>query len=371
MKYVDEYRDSDLARQYLNEIAGIAQQKWTIMEVCGGQTHTIIRTGIDQMLPANVTLLHGPGCPVCVTPAEYIDKAIEIARQEDVILCSFGDILRVPGSAGDLFSAKAEGGDIRVVYSPLDSLALACENPERQVVFFAIGFETTAPTTALALKQAKHLRLTNYSMLVAHFLIPPAMEAILADPACGVQGFIAAGHVCTVTGFVDYEQIAARYATPFVVTGFETLDILQGIHMLILQLENGTAEVQNQYSRVVRRDGNPHARSVISEVFRVTDRNWRGIGQIANSGLALADSFADYDAEKRFELRNCVGKERTDCISGSILQGKSKPHQCPSFAHDCTPEHPLGATMVSSEGACAAYYRWGRQIKSEQSGEKR
>jgi len=361
MKYVDEYRDSGLARQYLNEITGIARKKWTIMEVCGGQTHTIVRTGIDQILPANVALLHGPGCPVCVTPAEYIDKAIEIARQEDVILCSFGDILRVPGSTGDLLSAKAKSGDIRVVYSPLDSLVLACENPERQVVFFAIGFETTAPATALALKQAKHLGLTNYSMLVAHFLIPPAMEAILADPACRVQGFIAAGHVCTVTGYADYEQIAARYATPFVVTGFETLDILQGIHMLIMQLENGRSEVQNQYSRAVRRYGNPHAKNVINEVFRVADRNWRGIGQIASSGLVLADSYADYDAEKRFELRNWVSEERSDCISGSILQGKSKPHQCPSFALECTPEHPLGATMVSSEGACAAYYRWGRQ----------
>ncbi len=360
MKFVDEYRDADATRQFLREIDRIVRRPWTIMEVCGGQTHTIIRTGIDRMLPARITLLHGPGCPVCVTPAGYIDKAIAIAGHDDVILCSFGDIMRVPGSNGDLLSTKAQGGDIRTVYSPLDSIRIARENPRRQVVFFAIGFETTAPATALAIKQAKHLGLSNYSVLVAHFLIPPAMEVILADPASVVHGFIAAGHVCTVTGYADYERITTAYHTPIVVTGFEPLDIVQGICMLIRQLEQGRAEVSNQYSRVVRREGNTSARMTINEVFQVVDRKWRGIGEIADSGLALTGPYAEYDAEKRFELPNSDGQEQMGCISGGILQGKHKPHQCPHFARECTPEHPLGATMVSSEGACAAYHRWWR-----------
>jgi hydrogenase expression/formation protein HypD len=358
MKFVEEYRDGPSARRYAELITRTITRPWSIMEVCGGQTHAIVRFGLDQLLPAELTLVHGPGCPVCVTPLELIDKATEIASLPGVIFCSFGDMLRVPGSQRDLLSVKASGGEVRVVYSPLDALNLARQNPEKQVVFFAVGFETTAPANAMAVYQAHVEKTENFSVLVSHVLVPPAMEAILADPANRVQGFLAAGHVCTIMGYREYEPIAREYHVPIVVTGFEPLDILQGIHMCIRQLERGEAKVENQYARSVRREGNRHAQDLIREVFTIVPRKWRGIGEIPMSGLGLTDRYCGYDAERRFGLAESRVEEPSVCISGQVLRGQKKPADCPAFGTACTPAHPLGAPMVSSEGACAAYYRY-------------
>jgi hydrogenase expression/formation protein HypD len=358
VKFLDEYRDAGMAREYARQIARVTTRPRAIMEVCGGQTHAIVKFGIDALLPQDITLIHGPGCPVCVTPIELIDKAIEIASRPDVIFCSFGDMLRVPGSGADLLSAKAGGGDVRMVYSPLDAVKIAAENPAKEVVFFAVGFETTAPATAMAAHQAAERGIKNFSMLVAHVLVPPAMEALLASPECRVQGFLGAGHVCAVMGCREYEPIAAKYRVPIVVTGFEPLDILQGVLMCVRQLEEGRAEVENQYARVARQDGNEHARELIRRVFQVVPRKWRGIGEIPRSGLGLRSPYEALDAEKRFGLAERNTAESAECLSGLVLQGRIKPAECPAFGRGCTPEHPLGAPMVSSEGACAAYYRY-------------
>jgi hydrogenase expression/formation protein HypD len=360
VKYVDEFRDAGAARLLARAIAGTVTRPWTLMEICGGQTHSLLRHGIDQMLPDGVSLLHGPGCPVCVTPAAAIDQAIAIAGEPGVILCSFGDMLRVPGDAGSLLSAKARGADVRMVYSPLDAVSLARARPDRQVVFFAVGFETTAPATAVALLQAERAGLDNFFLLVAHVLVPPAIEALLSAPDNRVQGFLAAGHVCTVMGYGEYEPIARRYRVPIVVTGFEPLDLLQGILSCLRQLEAGRAEVENQYGRSVRPGGNASAQAAIRQVFAVEPRTWRGMGDIPGSGLGLAPAYARFDAHQRFRPVPSAPLRPGPCISGEILRGLRKPGDCPAFAAGCTPEHPLGATMVSSEGACAAYYRYRR-----------
>jgi hydrogenase expression/formation protein HypD len=360
MKYIDEYRDAAAARRYARAIARITTRPWTLMEICGGQTHAIVKYGVDELLPEAITLLHGPGCPVCVTPVELIDKAVELAARPDVIFTSFGDMLRVPGTKGDLLAVKAAGGDVRIVYSPLDALKIAQDNPAKQVVFFAVGFETTAPANALAVYQAKQRGINNFSMLVSHVLVPPAIEAILSAPGNQVQGFLAAGHVCAVVGYTEYKPLAQKYQVPFVVTGFEPLDILQGIYMCVRQLEAGRTEVENQYARCVQREGNLPAMRLVNQVFTVVPRKWRGIGLIPESGLGLRDEYHDFDAEKRFGLTEYSVDENAACISGQVLQGMKKPFDCPAFDTLCTPEHPLGATMVSSEGACAAYYRYRR-----------
>ena len=361
MKYLDEYRDAEAAHRYAQEIARITTRPWALMEVCGGQTHAIVKFGIDELLPRQITLIHGPGCPVCVTPLELIDKALEIAARPEVIFCSFGDMLRVPGSTTDLLSVKAGGGDVRIIYSPLDALKLAEQNPTKEVVFFGVGFETTAPTTAMAVYQAAQKSQKNFSVLVSHVVVPPAIETILRSPDRRVQALLAAGHVCTVMGFEEYVPIAARYRVPIVVTGFEPVDILQGVLMCVEQLESGRAEVENQYSRAVRREGNRSAQQLIREVFRVTARKWRGIGEIPQSGLGLREAYAAFDAELKFGVAGLRVEEPSECLSGLVLQGKIKPQECPAFGTRCTPEHPLGATMVSSEGACAAYYRYRRE----------
>jgi hydrogenase expression/formation protein HypD len=358
MEYIDEYRNPEPVLQMARIMARITRRPWTIMEICGGQTHAIMRHGLNHLLPPSVNLVHGPGCPVCVTPLELVDKAILLATRPEVIFCSFGDMLRVPGSETDLLSVKARGGDVRIVYSPLDAVKLAQEHPDKQVVFFAVGFETTAPANGMAVLHAHRLGLQNFSLLVSHVLVPPAMRALLGAPGNLVQGFLAAGHVCTVMGFAEYEPIARQFHVPIVVTGFEPLDILEGICGCLRQLEEGRAEVENAYARLVKRDGNPTARQVIDQVFRVIDRKWRGIGVIPLSGLGLADIYRAYDAEKRFGLAELQVAEPPECISGLILQGTRKPIDCPAFGTRCTPEHPLGATMVSSEGACSAYYRY-------------
>jgi hydrogenase expression/formation protein HypD len=358
VKYLDEYRDGAAAREYATQMARLTTRPWAIMEVCGGQTHAIVKFGIDELLPKFITLIHGPGCPVCVTPLEFINKAIEIASRPDTIFCSFGDMLRVPGSATDLLSVKAGGGDVRMVYSPLDAVKLAAQNPSKEVVFFAVGFETTAPATALAVHQAAERGVKNFSMLVTHVLAPPAMAALLASPECRVQGFLAAGHVCTVMGCAEYEPMAAQYRVPIVVTGFEPLDILQGVLMCVRQLEEGRAEVENQYVRAVRPAGNEHARELIRRVFEVVPRKWRGLGEIPASGLRLRSQYEAWDAEKKFGLADHDTPENPACLSGLVLQGRIKPAECPAFGQACTPDHPLGAPMVSSEGACAAYYRY-------------
>lgn len=360
MKFIDEYRDPAAARQLAEAIRTTLTRPWQIMEVCGGQTHAILRFGIDQMLPEELTLIHGPGCPVCVTPVEIIDKAVALAGRPEVIFCSFGDMLRVPGSEKDLFTVKSEGGDVRVVYSPMDAVELARKCPERQVVFFAVGFETTAPANALAVVQAARLGLENFSLLVSHVLVPPAMRAILEAPTSRVQGFLAAGHVCTVMGSDQYAPIARQYGVPIVVTGFEPLDLLQGLWMCVRQLEEHRAEVEIQYARSVRREGNPLARQQMDQVFQIVARKWRGIGEIAESGLALRPQYAKFDAEQRFDLEGIVAWEPEECIAGQVLQGHRRPTDCPAFGTRCTPEHPLGAPMVSAEGACAAYFRYRR-----------
>ena len=358
MKYIDEYRDAGQARHYAEAIRSITTRPWTIMEVCGGQTHSIVKFGIDELLPPEITLVHGPGCPVCVTPVEQIDKAIDIASRPGVIFTSFGDMLRVPGTRGDLLSVKAAGGDVRVVYSPLDALKLARQNPDREVVFFAVGFETTAPANAMAVHRAREEGVENFSVLVSHVLVPPAMRAILSSPRTRVQGFLAAGHVCAIMGYTEYEPIAREYHVPIVVTGFEPLDILQGVYMCIKQLEEGRAEVENAYARAVRREGNLPAQDLIGQVFMVTPRKWRGIGEIGESGLGLTPEYARYDAERKFGVQDYHADESPECIGGEIMQGIKKPFECPAFGVLCTPERPLGAPMVSSEGACAAYFRY-------------
>jgi len=360
MKYIDEYRNEADAQKFIQAINQTVTRPWTLMEICGGQTHTIIKFGIDRLLPDDVTLVHGPGCPVCVTPLGLIDKALVIARRPEVIFTSFGDMLRVPGSTTDLLSVKAQGGDVRMVYSPLDAVKLAQQNPARQVVFFAVGFETTAPANAMAVFQAKQLGLDNFSILCSHVLVPPAMEAILGSPHNLVQGFLSAGHVNAVMGYWEYEPLVKKYQVPIIVTGFEPLDLLQGIYMTVKALEEGRAELENQYVRAVTRTGNGPAQKLLKQVFQATDRQWRGIGLIPNSGYALRPEFAAYDAETRFDVVGITAQESPVCIAGEIMQGLKKPHQCPVFGTECTPEHPVGAPMVSSEGACAAYYQYGR-----------
>ncbi|MEI6502463.1 MAG: hydrogenase formation protein HypD [Armatimonadota bacterium] len=358
MKYLTAYRDAAACGQVAEALAKLVTRPWTIMEVCGGQTHSIIKFGLDQLLPPEITLIHGPGCPVCVTPLEMIEKALQLAARPEVTFCSFGDMLRVPGLDRDLLSVRAAGGDVRIVYSPLDAVQLARELPDREVIFFGVGFETTAPGNAMAVHQARRLRLPNFSMLVSHVLVPPALEALLSSPERRVQAFLAAGHVCTVMGYREYEPIAAKHGIPIVVTGFEPTDILQGVYGCVRQLERGQAEVQNQYSRSVKREGNLPAQALLTEVFEVTDRKWRGLGAIPRSGLRLNSEHADFDAETRFGLSEQSLPEPEACHSGLVLQGIEKPFECPAFGCECTPEHPLGATMVSSEGACAAYYRY-------------
>jgi hydrogenase expression/formation protein HypD len=360
VKFADEYRDPAVARRYLDAIRAAVTRPWTLMEVCGGQTHAIVRFGLDELLPAEITLVHGPGCPVCVTPVELIDKAVALAARPEVVFCTFGDMMRVPGSRRDLFTAKSEGGDVRVVYSPLDALELAVREPAREVVFFAVGFETTAPANAMAVFEARRRGIRNFSLLVSHVLVPPAMQAILASPQRRVDGFLAAGHVCTIMGTEEYEPLARRHGVPIVVTGFEPLDILQGVHMCVRQLEEGRAEVENQYSRSVRREGNAAAAEMLRRVFEVVPRAWRGIGTIAESGFRLREELAAFDAERKFALAGVGGRESAECRSGLVLQGLLRPPDCPAFGVRCTPDAPLGATMVSSEGACAAYYRYRR-----------
>ncbi len=358
MRFMDEYRDAAAAKALAEALAKTATRPWTIMEVCGGQTHAIVRFGLDKLLPRGLTLVHGPGCPVCVTPIELVDKAVEIAGRPGVIFCSFGDMLRVPGSRGDLQRARADGGDVRAVYSPLDAVHLARAHPEREVVFFAVGFETTAPANAMAVRQARDLGLKNFSILVSHVLVPPAIEAILSSATNRVQGFLAAGHVCAVMGWEEYEPLARKHRVPIVVTGFEPTDILQGVLLCVRQLEEGRAEVENAYARAVRREGNRPARAMVCEIFEVSPRTWRGIGEIARSGLALREEYAAFDAEKRFGAVRMTASDSAECLSGLVLQGVKRPADCPAFGTRCTPEHPLGATMVSGEGACAAYYRY-------------
>ena len=360
MKYLDEFRDPAAARTLVDSIRRTSSRPWTIMEVCGGQTHSIIRNGIDQLLEGAVEFIHGPGCPVCVTPLEMIDRALEIAGREDVIFCSFGDMLRVPGSHQDLFSVRARGGDVRIVYSPLDATRIAAENPDKEVVFFGVGFETTAPANAMSVLHAQRLGLTNFSMLVSHVLVPPAITAILSSPTNRVQGFLAAGHVCTVMGTNEYGPLVEEFGVPIVVTGFEPLDILEGVRQLVEMLEAGTAELRNAYPRAVTAAGNTVAQQTLAEVFTVTDRQWRGIGMIPKSGWTLSPRYAAFDAERKFGVGHLQVQESDLCHAGEVLQGLIKPNECPAFGTACTPRTPLGATMVSSEGACAAYYQFRR-----------
>ena len=360
MRYLDEFNDPVLARSLIEQIAAAATRPWAIMEVCGGQTHSIIRNGIDQLLTDQIELIHGPGCPVCVTPLEMIDRALAIAARPNVIFTSFGDMLRVPGSRDDLFSVKARGGDVRIVYSPLDAVALAHEHPDKEVVFFGVGFETTAPANAMAVFQARQRGLVNFSMLVSHVLVPQAIEALMTSPTSRVNGFLAAGHVCSVMGTAQYRPLAERHHVPIVVTGFEPLDVLDGIRRCVLQLEAGRAEVENAYPRAVSDEGNVHAQQMLATVFEQCDRQWRGIGMIPQSGWRLTPEFAAFDAERRFDVGELTVSEPERCRAGDVLQGVLKPDECECFATECTPRNPMGATMVSSEGACAAYYQYRR-----------
>lgn len=361
MKYIDEFRDKEIACALALRIKRAAKRPWKIMEVCGGQTHTILQFGLEDLLPKYIELLHGPGCPVCVTPLELINKAILLARRSEVVLCSFGDMLRVPGTVGDLLQAKAEGADVRIVYSPLDALNLAMKFPERNIVFFAVGFETTAPANAMAVHQAKRMGIENFFMLCSHVTVPPAITAILESPTNQVRAFLGPGHVCSVMGYSDYEQISRKHKVPIVISGFEPVDILEGILMCVRQLEAGKAFVENQYVRAVRTDGNSNAQAILREVFEVSDRNWRGIGSIPMSGFKLRAAYREFDAEYAFPLGADSVAESPLCISGQVLQGLKKPFECSAFGKECTPEHPLGATMVSSEGTCATYYKFGKQ----------
>lgn len=361
MKYLDEYRDPVMAKNLAEKIHAITTKPWTIMEICGGQTHSIVKSGLEKLLPDSLSIVHGPGCPVCVTPLEIIEKAILIASKPNVIFTSFGDMLRVPGNTTDLLHVKANGGDVRVVYSPLDAVEIARKNRDKEVVFFAVGFETTAPANAMAVWQAHKYNVKNFSILCSHVLVPPAMEALLSSASNRVQGFLAAGHVCTVMGYEEYFPLVEKYKVPIVVTGFEPLDILHGILMLVTQLEEGRHELENQYARVVKREGNVSAQEMIFNVFEISHRKWRGIGDIPNSGYTLKPQFAMYDADRKFDLGSVDVQESPLCIAGNILRGLNKPHECSAFGKQCTPEHPLGAPMVSSEGACAAYYQFRRQ----------
>jgi len=363
MKYVDEFRDRELAQRLSLEIKKTTKRPWKIMEVCGGQTHTILQFGLQELLPEEIELLHGPGCPVCVTPVEMINKAISIAATAGTILCSFGDMLRVPGSAKDLLESKAQGADVRVVYSPLDALNLAKKHPERRVVFFAVGFETTAPANAMAVYQAKKLGLDNFFLLCSHVTVPPVLEAMLQSSNNLVQAFIGPGHVCSIMGRSEYESISLRYGIPIVIAGFEPTDLLEGILRCVRQLENGEGRVENQYARAVTAPGNREAQKVLMEVFEAADRMWRGLGVIQNGGLQLRDSYKRFDAEREFQLESISTEESPVCVSGEILRGLKKPFECPAFGKECTPEHPLGATMVSSEGTCATYYKFGVSAK--------
>jgi hydrogenase expression/formation protein HypD len=366
MKYLTEFRNGEIAQRMAREIAQITTRPWKVMEVCGGQTHSIIRNGIDQMLPAGIEMVHGPGCPVCVTPLELIDKALAIAARPGVIFCSFGDMLRVPGTDADLFQIKGAGGDVRVVYSPLDAVDLAEKNPDRQVVFFGVGFETTAPANAMSVHLAKRRDIKNFSLLVSHVLVPPAIEAIMSSPGNKVQAFLAAGHVCSVMGYWEYPPLAEKYGIPIVVTGFEPLDLLDGIRRAVVQLEAGKHEVENAYARVVTYEGNRAAQNLLAKVFEVTDRAWRGIGVIPKSGWRLNDDYREFDAEERFQISGIHTEESPLCHSGDVLRGAIKPAECPAFGKECTPRHPLGATMVSSEGACAAYFNYGRFLSADE-----
>ncbi len=365
MKFVDEFRDAVVVHALLRRVRAIVTKPWTIMEVCGGQTHTIVRYGLDELLPSEITLVHGPGCPVCVTPIEMIDLAIEVSKRPDVILCSFGDMLRVPGSSHDLFDARAMGADVRIVYSPLDALALARREPSREVVFFAVGFETTAPTTAMAVRQASRLGVRNFSVISAHVRVPPAMTAILSAPENRVQGFLAAGHVCTIMGIDEYRPLARQFKVPIVITGFEPVDLIQGIAMCVAQLEAGRAEVENQYQRSVRTHGNPSARELLEDVFIPVDRRWRGLDTLPDGALRLTNRYSAYDATRKFDLVSVLAAESPECRASEVLRGLIKPPQCEAFRKSCTPERPLGAPMVSSEGACAAYFHAGRSAAVE------
>lgn len=358
MKYLLEYRDAEQAKLYFNEIYRVTTRPWTLMEICGGQTHSLVRNGILEMLPKQITMVHGPGCPVCVTSLGIIDEAIYLARQPDVIFCSFGDMLRVPGSSKSLLQVKSEGADVRILYSPLEAVQLAQQHPEKEIVFFAVGFETTAPANALSVIQAYKQGVNNFSILASHVLVPPAMEALLSDKENKIDAFLAAGHVCTIMGMEEYYPIASRYKVPVVVTGFEPIDLLQGILMAVLQLEKGEYKVENQYARSVQREGNRHAMEAIREVFAIQDRIWRGIGSIGQSGLEVNEKYKQYNARVKFKLNLPDVEENKNCISGEIMKGLKKPVQCPNFGTLCKPEHPLGAPMVSSEGACAAYYHY-------------
>ncbi|MEM1318886.1 MAG: hydrogenase formation protein HypD [Bacteroidota bacterium] len=362
MKFLTEYRDPEMAHRYLEEIKKTVTQPWTIMEVCGGQTHSLVKNGILNMLPKEINMVHGPGCPVCVTPLNLIDKAVYLAEEKDVILCSFGDMLRVPGSEKSLLEAKAGGADIRILYSPLEAVKIAQQHPDREVVFFAVGFETTAPANALSVVHAHRLGLENYSILASHVLVPPAIEALMSDEECHVQGFLAAGHVCTIMGMEEYYPLVERFGVPIVITGFEPVDILQGILMTVRQLEQGEAQLENQYARMVRAQGNPNAMETIYKVFEVTDRMWRGMDVIPNSGYEVQEQYARFDARKKFSVNIPEAPENEECIAGAIMKGIKKPYECPNFGRSCVPENPLGAPMVSSEGACAAYYHFSDQI---------
>ncbi|MEM9547374.1 MAG: hydrogenase formation protein HypD [Bacteroidota bacterium] len=364
MKFLTEYRNPELAQRYLEEIKKTVTRPWTIMEVCGGQTHSLVKNGILNMLPDEINMVHGPGCPVCVTPLNLIDKAVYLAEEKGVILCSFGDMLRVPGSEKSLLEAKANGADIRILYSPLEAVTIAQQNPDRQVVFFAVGFETTAPANALSVVHAHRLGLSNYSILASHVLVPPAIEALVSDEECVVQGFLAAGHVCTIMGMQEYYPLVAKFQVPIVITGFEPVDILQGILMTVKQLENGEARLENQYSRMVREHGNPKAMETIYDVFEITDRMWRGMDVIPKSGYQVKKDFETYDAKKKFAVNIPEAPENKECIAGDIMKGLKKPFECPNFGSKCKPEKPLGAPMVSSEGACAAYYHFSDMLNN-------
>lgn len=363
MKFLSEFRDGAVIAQYVDEIHRTATRPWTIMEVCGGQTHSLVKNGILQLLPDNVRMVHGPGCPVCVTPLNQIDKAVYLAEEKGVILCSYGDMLRVPGSKRSLLESKAAGADVRILYSPLEAVKIARENPEKEVVFFAVGFETTAPANALSVLHAQRSGVTNYSILTSHVLVPPAMEAILNDEESNIQGFLAAGHVCAIMGMDEYYPLAERYQIPLVVTGFEPVDLLQGILMVVRQLEKGEHTLENQYTRIVRPEGNPEARKILAQVFEVSDREWRGIGNIPLSGYELRAEFAAFDANKKFNVNIEKVSEHSECIAGQVLKGIKKPHECPQFGKKCKPQSPLGAPMVSSEGACAAYYHFSQVME--------
>ncbi|MGI8634699.1 MAG: hydrogenase formation protein HypD [Segetibacter sp.] len=369
MKYLTEYRDPVLAAQYLEEIKKTVTQPWTIMEICGGQTHSLVKYGLLQMLPKEITMVHGPGCPVCVTPTHLIDRAVYLAKQNNIIMCSFGDMLRVPGSEKSLLQAKAEGADVRILYSPLEAVKLAQQNPDKEVVFFAVGFETTAPANALSVIQAQQLGLKNYSIIASHVLVPPAMEALLGDPETVVQAFLAAGHVCTIMGNSEYYPIVGKYTVPIVVTGFEPIDLLQGILMVVRQLEKGEAKLENQYARVVHEGGNIPAQEAIVEIFEISDRMWRGMDVIPHSGLEVREKYAAFDATKKFNVPLKDTKENETCIAGAIMKGLKKPLDCPNFGTACKPSHPLGAPMVSSEGSCATYYHFYSVLNEEEKAE--